>query len=586
MTPQQNTWVNNLLSLYQHSRTGNSENRGLTSEFARQTYIETRLDTNLLPAVINGQYQVVFLTGNPGDGKTAFLEKVFEQLNNSGAVIPHKDSAGWQVTHNQHTYTACYDASESSQGQSADARLRQLFQPFRGDTAPSNQQVVLVAINDGKLHSFFHLPEVNQEFHWLAKTVLEKAFQGFQRPDDRVVIVNLKERTLIDLELDIDNAENSLFDKLLWQFSEKSHWQICDTCSSQPHCPIWVNAKSFGWSDQAKQVRTRLKTLFTISHLRRQRHNTMRDIRSALAFVITSNLDCQAVHDGDPKELQTYRYFNAIFERAKDDALQEFSELDPARMGVAQLDRQLNVRFHQQQTPALITALLPNSVEVEEESRSEDDDAESWITHMRRQLFFEGREDRFATKLRGVTEVWELLPYRHFETFLNYLRHQDPTALRRKICRGISQTEGIPEVDIDGSHSKSHLLIRVTENVKEGLIVCKKLPADEFDVFIPNRDQPFLENLPERMVFKHRPTGIQCVLTLDIFEILLRMAEGQLPVSREQVAVLDELNDFKSRLHRYQTKDLLLLETNGQVHHVTQRQGKIIRQQREEGVTI
>jgi len=40
------------------------------------------------------------------------------------------------------------------------------------------------------------------------------------------------------------------------------------------------------------------------------------------------------VHDSDPKELPTYRYFNAIFDHAKDDALQEFRELDPARMGV------------------------------------------------------------------------------------------------------------------------------------------------------------------------------------------------------------------------------------------------------------
>lgn len=234
---------------------------------------------------------------------------------------------------------------------------------------------------------------------------------GSQRPDDRVVIVNLKERTLIDLELDIDNTENSLFDKLLLQFSESSHWQICDTCFSQPHCPIWINAKSFGWSDQAKQVRTRLKTLFTISHLRQQRHNTMRDIRSALAFVITSNLDCQTVHHGNLKELQIYRYFNAIFDHAKDDALQEFRELDPARLGVAQLDRQLNVRFHQQQTPALITVLLPNPVEVEEEGRSEDDDAESWITRMRRQLFFEGQEVRDAFRIafaRGVTGLPEV----------------------------------------------------------------------------------------------------------------------------------------------------------------------------------
>jgi len=204
---QHNEWVNNLLSLYQHSLIGNKENRGLDSDFARQTYIETRLDTQLLQAVVANKYQIVFLTGNPGDGKTAFLEKVYDKLQDLTAVEIYKDAAGWEFTYNNITYTACYDASESYQGKSADERLRILFAPFKfkQNYDPKIQRVILVAINDGKLHSFFHLPEIKQDFQWLSKTVIAKAFRSSQNHQDdststststSIVVVNLKERTL------------------------------------------------------------------------------------------------------------------------------------------------------------------------------------------------------------------------------------------------------------------------------------------------------------------------------------------------------------------------------------------------------
>jgi hypothetical protein len=355
MTQQHNKWVDNLLSLYQHSLIGNKENRGLDSDFARQTYIKTRLDTELLQAVMAGKYKIVFLTGNPGDGKTAFLEKVYDKLRELNAVENKKDAAGWELTYNNIMYTACYDASESYQGKSADARLRILFAPFQGNSKPNTQHVVLIAINDGKLHSFFHLPDIKQDFHWLSKTVIAKAFSSSQsHQDDSVVVVNLKERTLIDLELE-QNTESSLFDKLLLLFTDKQHWEICDTCTSKPHCPILANARSLGFGESAKQSRTRFKTFFAISHLRRQRHNTMRDVRSALSFIITGNLNCQSVHDcPDPITLPEKRYFNSIFS-AKDETLQEFIELDPSRIGLSQLDRQLNVLFHQKQKADTIT---------------------------------------------------------------------------------------------------------------------------------------------------------------------------------------------------------------------------------------
>ena len=138
--------------------------------------------------------------------------------------------------------------------------------------------------------------------------------------------------------------------------------------------------------------------------------------------------------------------------------------------------------------------------------------------------------------------------------------------------------EGIRNSDI----STKYLLIRVTQNTKEGLTICKKLPIEDFKVFTPRNQYSFMETITDKITFKHEPSDIQFIITLDLFEILIRMSEGQLPFSKEQKAVLDELADFKSRLHRYQSQDLLLLESNGQVHHITQHEGMIIRETREE----
>ena len=42
-----NPWVNKLLGVYQYSKTGNSDNRGLHTDFAKEAYIPMKLDTEL-----------------------------------------------------------------------------------------------------------------------------------------------------------------------------------------------------------------------------------------------------------------------------------------------------------------------------------------------------------------------------------------------------------------------------------------------------------------------------------------------------------------------------------------------------------
>jgi len=573
-----NPWVDNLLGLYQHSLTGNFDNRGLASDFARKTYINTFLDNELLPAVLNGNLKAVFLTGNPGDGKTAFLEKVYDGLKANGCTENRKDASGWEAEYNGKVFTACYDASESCNGVSADERLKMLFRPFAGDWEPNVNKVVLVAINDGKLHSFFSDKQIKSKFKWLSQIIIDKAFSSRGSEDIKsIVIVNLKERTLVDLEFDITSSEDSLFDKLLNIFTAEEHWQICHTCLSQPYCPIFANANSLGFGEMSKQARSRLKLLFAISHLRRNRHNAMRDVRSALSFIITGNLNCKSIHEKAFErqpflEIADHFYYNSIF-TANDEVLKEFVELDPSRTSIPQLDRQLSILYSQdaiQQTDTL----FPRS-NVQKEIDTNKGNQEKWMTNFRHRLFFEGKEDMFEEKLKGVRKALHLLPYRHLKLFIRHLNKKGNLGkLRESLCRGISQMEGIRNSDM----ATKYLLIRVTQNAKEGLTICKKLPIEDFMVFTPKNQHSFIETIADKIIFKHEPSGIQFVITLDLFEILLRMSKGQLPFSEEQKAILDELADFKSRLHRYQSQDLLLLESNGQVHHITQHEGMIIRE--------
>ena len=98
----------------------------------------------------------VFLTGNPGDGKTAFLEQVQRELRARQAHRQgESDASGWEWDDAGHIFRSCYDASESHEGQSADEQLIQKLQGLEGKQTPEGPLTVLVAINDGRLVDFF-----------------------------------------------------------------------------------------------------------------------------------------------------------------------------------------------------------------------------------------------------------------------------------------------------------------------------------------------------------------------------------------------------------------------------------------------
>src|SRR5207247_3089451 len=129
---QINPWVDQVRGLYRDSASGNADNRGLDSEFARATYVPTALDEQLLPAILRDRPPAVFLSGNPGDGKTAFLERVRGELAARQGVERQSDASGWEWSLDGHVFRSCYDASESRGALTADAQLNERLAGLEG----------------------------------------------------------------------------------------------------------------------------------------------------------------------------------------------------------------------------------------------------------------------------------------------------------------------------------------------------------------------------------------------------------------------------------------------------------------------
>lgn len=576
MSNQINSWVNKLLGVYQYSKIGNSDNRGLDTDFAKETYIPTKLDKELLPDIIQGKFKAVFLTGNAGDGKTAFLEKVFFSLLENGGEEVDKTLAGWTIKYNNKIFKACYDASESEKDGkiSANDRLIKLYEHLQGSEEPNTNIVVLTAINDGKLHAFFH--EYKRNFWWLSNAVFDHVFGKHKPNNSHVCVVNLKERALVDLEFD-GEKEDSLFDQTLKIFAAEHNWNICGTCSSQGNCPIYYNANTLGFSEYSIKIRPRLKLLFTISQLRKQRHNTMRNIRSALSYIITSNLNCEDIHEmvekSDYTKIQSNLYFNSMFD-SPDDSLVELREIDPGLKLLPKLDRKIHSFHKSGQFDLLSNNLFPisNNLDYAKIELTSEEIINSW----RRRFYFEGDFDKLLEKFEEIEIYYDLIPYSFLKKYLKNLRMEgNLQLLREDISKGIAQLEGIRDSEL----AKNNIMIKITQNSKQGLTACKKFAIEEFEIFTSKNEKLYLETMPNQMFLRHKEKGIQTKINLDIYEILRRMAEGQLPSSEEQKPVLDELTDFKSRLHRLQSNDLLLIESNGLYHHITKADGEIRRVQ-------
>src|SRR6266550_3047656 len=140
-----NPYLKQFLMFYSQSEAGNGLTRGLDSDLARRTYVRTKLDRDLLEVVLSGRLRLVILTGNAGDGKTAFIQKVEEEAKSRGAIIERTDSLGASWTLAARTFRALYDGSVETKYLSNEQMLADFFGELAGDRQPSSDTCLIVA---------------------------------------------------------------------------------------------------------------------------------------------------------------------------------------------------------------------------------------------------------------------------------------------------------------------------------------------------------------------------------------------------------------------------------------------------------
>lgn len=560
--------VDNFLTIYSQSDRSTGGTRG----YDPGTYVETKLDHNLIPRILSIKTKLVILTGNAGDGKTAFIQHVEKLAEDRGASVSKLTDNGCKLTLMDVNYQTLYDGSQDFEGTANDAVLAAFFHEMEGDKPPEGVFTKIIAINEGKLRDFI----LNKpQYRWLGKQVHHYLdYSGF-KPHDSLVFVNLNIRSVVD------NAEDdtSIFDLLLDKFLQPSFWEPCAStqCEDAENCPLRYNVANFNDPKRGPEIRHRLKQLLLAVHFRKTRHITMRDLRSILSLILFGKSSCSQIHCGlsTGEQLSDGFYYNAVFSgEEKDRIAQLLFDMDVACVCNPKLDN--FIHFHRPDSAEVMDLFLSSDTALRADmphlialyqnrpEGTQDNDplrrenARLFHAAMRRKLFFEGDEAKM--KAAGLPPWKDLLPYRQFDRFLEVIQAKADagSSLRDELTLAISKSERIYNETV----GCEHLCLRSTAAKRNQTKSFYGFPASDFEVVVKDvgAQADFLEHLPNCLYYRHTDKSAELEIPLDLFEILCRIHDGYVPTSNEIRTFFLNLEMFKRRITTKRSDRIFLTE--------------------------
>ena len=581
--PNTNPFVGYLLTLYSQSRRTNAGTRGLDA-MGRAIYVATALDRELQPATLAGKFRLVLISGNAGDGKTAFIQQVEAKARSENANVQQYGTGnGTTFVLKGRAFRTNYDGSQDEGDKINDDVLRQFFEPFAGtDSAawPSNE-TRLIAINEGRLIDF--LDKFAADFPRLKQIVNRGLRNG--EPEEDIAIVNLNLRSVV--------AESegmpSILERLIKRLAEPRFWQPCKSCDLRDKCYVHHNAQTFANPTTGAQVVERLEMLYRLATLRAKLHITLRDLRSALAFMLAGTHDCDEIHElyerGARQEIARGFYFNSwagIGGDKRDRLLRLLRDVDVGQTCDPKLDRSFD--FHPPDpAPALmdfdprgrydreLLLALYNDLPSDISTRGNHPrflKHRDYVAMLRRRHFFEARDDSWQS----------LIPYGAARTMLELLTTPgDPREAAKAMIRAINRGEGL----LDNRRLRGKLALQVRQVESATVRSYRVFPAENFEL-LPNdpaAESPYLEHAPGSLVLRYADgtdLKAELVITLDVFEMLARLNQGYRPTVDEEQGYKLSLAVFKNIVLSAPYQEVLLTPTGHDFYSVSrQRDGSL-----------
>ena len=575
--PNFNPFVSHLLTMYSQSPRSNSGTRGL-DDIGRETYIPTLLDNRLRSAILAGQFRLVVVTGNAGDGKTAFIQQIERATEVTPTLV--KRANGSTFSWAGRRFITNHDGSQDEENTSNDEVLRTFFGPFEGGDSRDwpKDETRIIAINEGRLVDF--LTEHEGRYRRLREIVL--AGLAGAEPRDGITAVNLNLRSVVASPPDATESD-SVFDRLLHRISAEKFWEACAGCDLRNRCYVHHNARTLMDPVAGPKVAERLSALYAITHLRGRLHITMRDLRSALAFTLAGTRDCDQIHalyatSGADSRLQILNgfYFNAWQGGAgsADRLLTLLGQIDVGEAANPDLDRALDylppdaretTRFDFAGRGDYDTQLLerrhrelPQDASVAPAAMRMTEHRD-YVAMLRRRHFFERRDEKWK----------EMLPYRTYDEFWRLVNGQTQTELRLdKLLLAINRGEGLS----DPRRLGNALALRVRV-VERGTVRSYRLFSGErFELNLPeHRGGRFVEHVPQTLCLTYTPPDgqtVELVVDLDIYEMLSRLNDGYRPSLEEQQAHYLTLGVFKNVLSSAPYQEVLVTRTGHDFYRI------------------
>ncbi len=320
--------------------------------------------------------KIIFLTGNPGDGKTFIIRAIEDKIKGED----------------------CYIETDVNKVEKYETIVSRIVDCF------NNSKGAIVAVNE---YPFFRLQrEIRKVSQELAEQISQAkdscvAYEISNNRTGNVVVIDLNERNLLD---DKSNIPEQILDKMCSLINQDS--------SVDPTVAYNVEALS------DKFVKGQFLALVKLA-MYRYEHYAIRDILGAFSFILTTCLS---------DELQGHRYYDAIFE-GDNPLLNAIQQFDPIYLTKSNLDEELWNATSSNHTGWKfgVPDDWPSSSKYQEDSEG----AIKCFISLKRRFYFENENSLSLAQLQPK-EIGECINF-----FLNCKR--DQRALKQKIIRALNK---------------------------------------------------------------------------------------------------------------------------------------------------